>query len=82
MRAIRKIPKIPKYVPTKAHNRENEVIAAKTEETSARVIVVTCIATVSPNPRPANSAAQSTPAPDEYLIVDALLIAPFNSYFL
>jgi hypothetical protein len=52
------------------------------DETSARVIVVTCIATVSPNPRPANNAAQSTPAPDEYLIVDALLMPPFNSYFL
>jgi hypothetical protein len=37
---------------------------------------------VSPNPNPAINAAQSTPAADEYLIVDALLIALFNSYFL
>ena len=29
-----------------------------------------------------NSGGESTPAPDEYLIVDALLIPLLNSYFL
>jgi hypothetical protein len=57
-------------------------MAAYGDAISARDIEVSCIATVSPNPSPAISAAQSTPAPDEYLIVDALLMPPFNSYFL